>query len=151
MNDATSGQGGTKSCWDTLSALRAVSKLKNKAPGDSGLTPQVWKALTENNVTFSLLKDIIVEFWESELTPSEWERGLLTILAKKGDLSLPENYRGIMLLEAAYKIVSVVLHQRLLPIEEGLPDHEAQCGFRPGCGCSDGVVVLMASSQSKWR
>ena len=77
------------------------------------------------------------------MPPSEWERGLLTILAKKGDLSLPENYRGSVLLEAAYKIVaSSILHQRLLPIEEGLSDHEAQCGFRPGRGCSDGVFTV---------
>ena len=109
----------------------AVRKLKNRMPGDSGLTPQVWKALTTCNETFELLETVILEFWTSEITPTEWERGLLTILAKKGDLSLPESYRGIMLLGAAYKIVCIILHERLLPIEEGL-DHESQCGFPPG-------------------
>ena len=63
----------------------AVSKLKNKAPGDSGLTPQVWKALVSNELTFSVLRELIIEFWDSEITPAEWERGLLMILAKKGD------------------------------------------------------------------
>ena len=33
------------------------------------------------------------EFWETELVPEEWETGLLRILAKKGDLSIPGNYR----------------------------------------------------------
>ena len=121
--------------------MAACHKLKDKSPGESGLTPQMWKALTTNQETFALLENVIVEFWESELTPSEWEKGLLTILAKKGDLSLPDNYRGIMLLEAVYKIVSIILHGRLLPIEERL-DHETQCGFRPGRGCSDGVFTL---------
>lgn len=60
---------------------------------------------------------------------------------KKGDFSLPENYRGIMLLEAAYKIASIILNERILPIEEEL-DHETQCGFRPGRGCSDGVFTV---------
>ena len=222
INDATSGHGGTKVCWDTLSVLRrglsktrpsaeramkkpdgslckspaenaevfrnhftqlygrlpahdervlellqqhptatgrdhvptddeilsAVRKLKDKAPGDSGLTPQVWKALVSDSGTFALLKEVTVEFWNSEITPSEWERGLLTILAKKGDLSLPENYRGIMLLEAAYKIISIVIHERLLPIEEGL-DHESQCGFRPGRGCSDGVFTVKLAMKKR--
>jgi hypothetical protein len=31
---------------------------------------------------------------------------LLKILEKKGDLSLPKNYRGIMVLEVAYKVVA---------------------------------------------
>ena len=58
---------------------------------------------------------------------------MLTILAKKGDLSLPGNYRGIMLLETAYKIVAIILNGRLLPIEEGLAtENENQWGFRPG-------------------
>ena len=128
--------------------MHAIRKLKNKKPGNSGLTPQVWKALTSNNETFALLEQMIVEFWNSEITPSEWEKGLLTILAKKGDLSLPENYRGIMLLEAAYKIVTIILHERLLPIEEGL-DHETQCGFRPGRGCTDGVFTVKLAMKKR--
>ena len=119
----------------------AVCKLKNKAPGDSGLTPQVWKALVTDELTFSILREVIIEFWNSEVTPSEWECGLLVILAKKGDLSLPGNYRGIMLLEAAYKIIAIILHARLLPIEESI-DHESQCGFRPRRGCTDAVSLL---------
>ena len=83
------------------------------------------------------------------MPPSEWEKGLLVILAKKGDLSLPENYlSGIMLLEAGYKIVSIILHSRLLPIEEGL-DHETQCGFRPGRGCADGVFTVKLAMKKR--
>ena len=33
----------------------AMRRLKNKAPGESGLTPQAWKALASNDVAFSLL------------------------------------------------------------------------------------------------
>ena len=222
MNDASSGHGGTKACWDTLTVLRrglsktrpsaeramkkpdgsickspdenaevfknhfaelygrepafdesalnllqqrpiatgqdhiptddeilsAVSKLKNKAPGDSGLTPQVWKALVSNELTFSILRELIFEFWDSEITPAEWERGLLMILAKKGDLSLPGNYRGIMLLEAAYKIIAIILHARLLPIEETI-NPESQCGFRPGRGCTDAVYTVKIAMKKR--
>ena len=84
---------------------------------------------------------MILDFWENEKPPLEWEKGLLKVLPKKGDLSMPGNYRGIMLLETCYKIVSIILHDRLRPITETL-DHEAQCGFRPGRGCVDRVFTV---------
>ena len=68
--------------------------------------------------TFHLLKSLVLDFWISEVPPQQWMKGLLKILPKKGDLSLPGNYRGIMLLEAAYKIVSIFLLNRLRPIAE---------------------------------
>ena len=118
----------------------AVSKLKN-APGDSGLCPQIWKALIESDETFNIFKNVITDFWDTELVPPEWEIGVLNIIAKKGDLSKPDNYRGIMLLETAYKVVAIILHSRLLPIEEGL-GFESQCGFRPQRGCTDAIFTI---------
>ena len=75
--------------------------------------------------------------------------GLLTILQKKGDLSLPGNYRGIMLLETAYKIVAIILHERLLPVEEGLQNHENQCGFRSGRGCTDAIFTVKMAMKKR--
>ena len=69
------------------------------------------------------------------------ETGLLAILAKKGDLSLPGNYRGIMMLEVAYKIVAILLDERLEPVCESL-DHEAQCGFRRKRGTTDALYTV---------
>ena len=75
--------------------------------------------------------------------PEEWEVGLLEILPKKGDLTQPGNYRGIMLLETAYKIVGNLLLARLKPIKEGENlSHEPQCGFRPERGCTDASFSL---------
>ena len=65
----------------------------------------------------------------------------MKILPKKGDLTQAGNYRGIMLLEVAYKIIANLLKKRLTPIEESL-DHETQCGFRPGRGCTDAVFTV---------
>ena len=86
--------------------------------------------------------------WESEVTPEEWEIGLLKVLPKKGDLRLPGNYRGIMLLETAYKIVAIIIHDRLRPIAESL-DHEAQCGFRPGRGCTDSIFTVKMAMKKR--
>ena len=94
------------------------------------------------------MKMIVLDFWETELPPEKWLKGLLKIIPKKGDLSRAGNYRGIMLLEAAYKIVAILLHERLQPIAEGL-DHEAQCGFRPGRGYADAVFTIKLAMKKR--
>ena len=101
----------------------------------------MWKTLLESEETFILLRRVVLDFWDSETPPTEWDIGLLTIFPKKGDLSNPGNHRGIMLLEAAYKICAIIIHSRLLPIEESL-DHESQCGFRPGRSCTDSIFTI---------
>jgi len=85
-------------------------------------------------------------FWNSEQLPESWAIGLLSILPKKGGLSLPGNYRGITMLEVAYKIVAQILLARLKVIKESKEhlDHENQCGFRNGRGCSDGSFTIKA-------
>ena len=98
--------------------------------------------------TYQILKEIIVNFWETEEVPEDWENCLLKILPKKGDLSEAGNYRGIMLLEIAYKIAANILKKRLIPIEEGL-DHETQCGFRPGRGCTDAVFTVKTALKKR--
>ena len=63
---------------------------------------------------------------------------------KKGDWSLPGNYRGIMMLEVAYKILANLLLMRLHPVLESPDhvDHEPQCGFRTGRGTSDASFTV---------
>ena len=46
-----------------------------------------------------------------------------------------------MLLTIAHKIITIILHSRLLPIEKSL-DYEPQCGFRPGRGCMDAIFTI---------
>jgi len=59
------------------------------------------------------LREILRQIWITENIPEEWNVERLTILPKKGDLSLPKNYRGIMLLEVAYKVIAI-LYIRIL-------------------------------------
>ena len=71
----------------------------------------------------------------------EWVTMRLKMLPKKGDLRDLNNWRGIMLLDAASKLVSMIIANRLDRVlkEEGL---EAQNGFTGGRGCSDGSFSL---------
>ena len=103
---------------------KAILHLNNKAPGDSGITPQMFKSILEDATCFEYFCDIVMDIWTNETCPTEWDIGKLVIIPKKGDLSKPGNYRGIMLLEAPYKIFTVLIHNRLQPIVEQL-DHES--------------------------
>ena len=65
----------------------------------------------------------------------------LKILPKKGDLRDLNNWRGIMLLDAASKVVSMIINSRLqlLLKEVGI---EEQNGFMGGRGGSDGIFCI---------
>ena len=117
----------------------ALRELRHTAPGKSGLPAAAHKCL--DGISKQLLFEVLVEIWDKEKQPKEFDTGVLAILAKKGDLSEPGNYRGIMMLEVAYKLVAIVLSHRLYQICERL-DHENQVGFRPKRGCSDGIFNL---------
>ena len=127
---------------------KAVSRLKNNAPGETGITSQMFKSIIEDPETFTLLRNVVTDLWNTENPPSEWDIGLLKILPKKGDLSKPGNYRGIMLLEVSYKIVAIIIHERLQPIVNSI-DHESQCGFRPGRGCQDAIFTVKLAMKKR--
>ena len=71
----------------------------------------------------------------------EFARMRLKLLPKKGDLRNLNNWQGIMLLDAASKIISMVINSRLQKLlkEEGI---EEQNGFSGGRGCADGSFCI---------
>lgn len=95
--------------------LKAVNSLKNNAPGESGLTSHMFKAVLSTNQIYELLKGIILVFWKNKLPPDQWE--------------ISPN-----------KIVAKIVHSRLQPIAEKLDYHSKQ-GFRPGRDCTDAVFT----------
>ena len=46
----------------------AVQGLRNKAPGDSGITPRMLKAIIKDERLNNIFKDIILDFWENEFS-----------------------------------------------------------------------------------
>ena len=66
---------------------------------------------------------------------------MITPIYKKGDKKECKNYRGISVLNAAYKILSFILCERLKPyLKDIIGDY--QCGFRPGKSTSDQMFTL---------
>ena len=73
---------------------KAISLLKrNKAPGIDNISPELLKDGGSNIREWLLRKCRLI--WHEELTPSEWGKGIILPLLKKGDLSYCDNNRGI--------------------------------------------------------
>ena len=111
------------------------------------LRASAWKALADDRTTFDLIRNFVIEFWESEVLSSSWEVGLISILPKKGDLSLPGNYQRILMLEVGYKIIGHILLARLKNIKEDAKhlDHRLNVASRMG---EDAQTVLSRSNRS---
>ena len=92
----------------------SIGKLHATTPGVSGLNAKPCKALAVTGDGFALIRRGIRHFWETENLPDDWEVGLLSIMPKKGDLSKPGNYHGIMMLEVFCKIDGIIIIDRLI-------------------------------------
>jgi hypothetical protein len=74
----------------------------------------------------------------------------LKILPNKGDLRDLNNWRGIMLLDAASKIISMVINGRLQRLLKKVGIEE-QGGFMGGRGGSDGIFCIRQALKKKRR
>ena len=123
-------------------------KLK-KAPGIDGLPNELYKCLCPTNRLF-LLNVFNRVFIEG--VPANWSRSKMFLLFKKGNPELPENYRGISLLNAITKIFTALLANRISEWADAfdrLPEN--QSGFRRGRGCIDNLFILSSIVGNRLR
>ena len=71
----------------------------------------------------------------------EFARMRLVMLPKKGNLQDLNNWRGIMLIDAASKLLSMIVNDRLQRLLKEVGSEE-QNGFTGGRGCSDGSFCI---------
>jgi hypothetical protein len=91
---------------------KAIAKLKNgKAPGTTGVPPDAFKCLDGDN--HKQIFHYVVDFWEGKANYWEWHTGLGVLVPKKGELSDPNKWRGINLMDVCSKIFSCILNERL--------------------------------------
>jgi hypothetical protein len=106
-----------------------INKLKiNTQEGTDNIMPELIKQ-GEKTLKQRIHK-LMTIIWEDEQLPSQWNKGIIFPVYKKGDKLDCTNYRPIKLLNFAYKVFAIILNQRLIDIAETeLCDN--QSGFRP--------------------
>jgi sorting nexin-29 len=87
------------------------------------------------------LHKLILNIWDNEKLPDQWNEGIICPIFKKGDRLNCENYRPITLLNIAYKIYAILLNNRLAKIV-GKQLSDAQMGFRPNRSTNDYIFVI---------
>jgi Reverse transcriptase (RNA-dependent DNA polymerase) len=82
-----------------------------------------------------------------EPIPKSFGFGVLVLIPK----GVPDQYRGIALLEIAYKLVSSIINRRLV---KAIPFHDAIHGFRAGRGTGTAIIrakLLMQLAQRQTK
>lgn len=106
-----------------------TGKMKNwTSPGIDGIHNYWWKAYTSSH---KVLAGFIQEALKNpHIIPAYFTHGITHMLPKKGQLSLPKNYRPITCLPSAYKILTSVL---ALKINAHLKRHKIMAWEQNGC------------------
>ena len=90
------------------------------------------------------------KLFSSGLYPDNWSEAVIQPLHKKGDPNIPDNYRGISLLNICGKLYSYIINKRLTQwIEENSIISESQAGFRKRYSTSDQLFTLVALIQKQ--
>uniref|UniRef100_A0A0K8SN56 Reverse transcriptase domain-containing protein n=1 Tax=Lygus hesperus TaxID=30085 RepID=A0A0K8SN56_LYGHE len=119
---------------------KALKKLKNnKSPGIDELPAELFKK--GGTALAGAIRGLISKIWQSEKIPHEWTKSIVCPIHKKGDRLECCNFRGISLLTVAYKILSNIIYERLLPhVEPNIGGY--QCGFRHNKSTTDQIFSL---------
>ena len=118
----------------------AIRRLKNnKSPGSDGIPAEFLKA--GGDVLAEHLHTVLQKIWTEEQLPPEWNISVICPILKKGDVKVCSNYRGISILNTSYKILSIILCERLKPYISNIIG-PYQCGFRPGKSTVDQMFTL---------
>ena len=114
--------------------------MKNgTAGGVDSLTVEILRADLETSV--DVLYHLLHRVWEQEQILEDWQRGLIVKLPKKGNLTECNNWRGVMLMVVAAKVLGRIIITR---IRDGIDDklRQEQAGFRKGRGTTEQIFIL---------
>ena len=129
--------GGFITCDEALAALNKMAA--NKSPGPDGLTKEFyckfWDTLGQD------LVDMLNNSYRNKHLPPTTRVAQISLLFKKGDPELIQNWRPISLLNIDYKILSKTLTERIKPILPQIIDKHQACGIK-GRSIHDHLLLI---------
>ena len=118
----------------------ALNHLKcNKSPGEDGIPTELMQKGGE--ILSINMHELIQLVWKQETMPKEWSTSIIVSLHKKGDRTNCNNYRGLSMLNTAYKVLSRVIYKRL-ETSMNIICGEYQAGFRTNRGTTDHIFTI---------
>ena len=111
----------------------------DKSPGLNGVLPNAFKSMSEENLCHHF--DLVTEFWEDKVDFKECHEGQVFPVPKIGDLSYPNKWRGVNLMDIGAKVFSSLICKRLFKIikKHGV---KYQFGSSTGFGFQDGTFTI---------
>jgi hypothetical protein len=95
----------------------AINKLKNgKSPGLNGIPPEAYKAMKTE--TRQLVHGYVTAFFEGDADYNGWHTSQCVPVPKSSNLSDPNKWRGVMLMDISSKIFSSVMNGRAFQLLE---------------------------------
>ncbi|CAD6208669.1 GSCOCG00012752001-RA-CDS, partial [Cotesia congregata] len=129
----------------------ALKRMPNgKATGEDGVPIECIKVIARENMVW--IADALNKIWSEGKLPSGWEKAWIVPIFKGGDNAKTENYRGISLLDVGYKVLTVILADRIGRwVENNNILNESQAGFRRKRGTRDHIFVLNSLINGRLR
>ena len=125
---------------------QCIKKLKRrKACAEDGLVAEMLKDGGRDMI--DAISDVFADLLNGETrAPESWNISKIVVLFKKGDATLPKNYRPIAIIPVLSKLYSSVLLRRMEHVLDNVKTPE-EMGFRKGYGCCDLVHCLRMVSE----
>ncbi len=122
--------------------MKSIEALKtNKSPGTDGLRAELYKMFAQELAPFLL--ETYLESIEFETLPRTLSQGPLTLIPKlKKDILFIDNWRPICHLNCDYKILALILANRLKCVLGSIID-ETQTGFIPKRHIANNIRLVL--------
>ena len=119
---------------------RAIRTLKNnKSFGSDRIPAEIYKENRE--IMTEVIHEVITGTIKNGDLLNDWTDGIITLLHKKNDKTDTNNYRPICLLNISYKILSIIICQRINPIMNILT-RETQTAYKNNRSTLDIISII---------
>jgi Reverse transcriptase (RNA-dependent DNA polymerase)/Endonuclease-reverse transcriptase len=129
-------------CITDQQIYRAINTMKaRKAAGIDGISVDYLKIRPQSIIPY--LKILFNKSITKGHMPEDWKYAIVIPIFKKGDKTLPENYRPVSLTSTVCKVLEkIIAHQIRLHCEETSWFDARQHGFRKGHSCESQLACL---------